>query len=129
MKVLLSIKPQYADRIFNGEKKYEYRKSIFKRNDIDTVVVYSTKPVGKVIGEFEIDTIIKGTPTEVWEITKKYSGIYKKDYKQYFSGRNDCVAIAIKNARRYDEPIELNQYNPNIKVAPQSFIYLGDDKN
>ena len=40
MKVLLSIKPEFADKIFNGTKKYEFRKSIFKNKDVDTVVVY-----------------------------------------------------------------------------------------
>ena len=30
MKVLLSIKPEFAEKIFNGTKKYEFRKSIFK---------------------------------------------------------------------------------------------------
>lgn len=59
MKVLLSIKPEYAQKIFAGEKKYEYRKRIFKRNDVDMIVVYVTKPVGKVVGEFEIAEILE----------------------------------------------------------------------
>ena len=79
MKVLLSIKPQYAERIFAGKKKYEYRKSVFKRDDIDTIVVYVTKPVGKVIGEFKIDEILEDTPNVIWKKTKSYSGIEKKD--------------------------------------------------
>ena len=35
MKVLLSIKPEYVDKIFSGEKRYEYRKSMFKNKNID----------------------------------------------------------------------------------------------
>ena len=31
MKVLLSIKPQFANKILSGEKLYEYRKRIFKK--------------------------------------------------------------------------------------------------
>lgn len=57
MKVLLSIKPEYAYKIFSGEKKFEYRKIIFKKK-IKSVIVYATKPVGKIIGEFEIEDII-----------------------------------------------------------------------
>jgi predicted transcriptional regulator len=30
MKVLLSIKPQFAEMIFSGTKKYEFRRSVFK---------------------------------------------------------------------------------------------------
>lgn len=38
MKVLLSIKPQFAIKIFDGTKKFEFRKIIFKNSDIQTVV-------------------------------------------------------------------------------------------
>ena len=30
MKVVLSIKPEFANKIFDGTKKFEFRKSIFK---------------------------------------------------------------------------------------------------
>lgn len=35
MKILLSIKPQYVEKIISGEKRYEFRKKEFKRRDID----------------------------------------------------------------------------------------------
>lgn len=52
MKVLLSIKPEFVEKIFSGEKRFEYRKSIFKQQNIDTIVIYSTMPVGMIVGEF-----------------------------------------------------------------------------
>ena len=39
MKAILSIRPEYVDRILSGEKKYEFRKRIFKREDVDTIVI------------------------------------------------------------------------------------------
>ena len=35
MDVLLSIKPKYVKSIIEGEKRYEFRKAIFKNRDID----------------------------------------------------------------------------------------------
>lgn len=124
MKVLLSIKPEYAERIFSGEKKYEYRKNLFKREDIKIIVVYVTKPVGKVIGEFEIDDILSGKPNSIWEQTKLYAGIDKISYIQYFAERETGFAIGIKKARVYNEPLKLSDLNPKIKYAPQSFMYI-----
>ena len=124
MKVLLSIKPEYAERIFNGEKKYEYRRRLFKRKDINTVVVYVTKPVGKVIGEFQIDDVLEGKPNSIWEQTKLHAGIDKNAYLDYFSEREIGFAIVIKNTTIYKEPLELIDLNPNIKYPPQSFMYL-----
>ena len=44
---LLSIKPEYAEKIFAGIKTYEYRRKIFKDGSVKTVVVYVTSPIKK----------------------------------------------------------------------------------
>ncbi|KOA18320.1 50S ribosomal protein L22/unknown domain fusion protein [Clostridium homopropionicum DSM 5847] len=124
MKVLLSIKPEYAEKIFTGEKKYEYRRNLFKRDDIKIVVVYVTKPVGKVIGEFEIDNILRGNPNSIWEQTKLYSGIDENAYIEYFSQKDMGFAIEIKKTRIYKKPLELAELSPKIKYPPQSFMYI-----
>jgi hypothetical protein len=54
---VLSIKPEYAEAIFSGKKRFEFRRAIFK-HDIKVVVVYITSPVGQVAGEFKVDDII-----------------------------------------------------------------------
>lgn len=77
MKVLLSIKPEFAEKILNGTKKFEFRKGIFKNNNITTVVIYATMPVGKIVGQFSIDEILKNDPESLWVKTKKYAGISK----------------------------------------------------
>lgn len=123
MKVLLSIKPQFVKEIFNGSKKFEYRKAIFKNKDIKTVVVYATMPVGKIIGEFEIDKILMEHPSEIWQKTKKYSGVTEEFYDEYFNGREKAYAIKIKSLNEYDEPICPYANNDNF-TAPQSFKYL-----
>jgi len=53
MNVLLSIKPKYVDLILNGEKKYEFRRKIF-RNETNKVYVYCTSPVKKIVAYFTI---------------------------------------------------------------------------
>ena len=51
--ILLSIKPEYANKIFDGQKHYEYRKRIPKK-EVSKIVVYSSAPEQAVIGEFEV---------------------------------------------------------------------------
>lgn len=72
MKVLLSIKPEFADKIFNGTKKYEFRKNIFKNKDVDTVVVYASSPWKYIIGEFKIDAILCGNVDSIWKQTHDF---------------------------------------------------------
>ena len=65
MKIILSIKPQYCDEIFAGEKRFEYRRKMFKRS-VESVLVYATSPICKIVGEFEIDQVLEYTPESLW---------------------------------------------------------------
>ena len=123
MKVLLSIKPEFVEEIFNGNKKFEYRKAIFKNKDVKTIVIYSTMPVGKIVGEFDIDSILEEHPKKIWDKTKKYSGISEELYDYYFDGREKSFAIKIKSLKEYDEPICPYSTYDNF-TAPQSFKYI-----
>jgi len=69
--VLLSIKPEFAERIFQGIKRYEFRKAIFRNRNVNKVIVYASAPISKVIGEFEIDDILEHEVEELWDLTKK----------------------------------------------------------
>jgi len=122
MKVLLSIKPEYAFKIFDGTKKFEFRKVIFKNPNVTTVVVYASSPVQQVIGEFEIDGILSFDPKSIWEMTKKYSGISEDFFYEYFANRVIAHAIKIKNTKKYRKPLCIREdFNA---VPPQSYMYL-----
>ncbi len=123
MKVLLSIKPEFAEKIFDGKKKYEFRKAVFKDPSVKTVVVYATKPVGKVVGEFDIEQVLQDRPSSIWEETKEFSGITKRFFTDYFRGREKAFAIKVKNPLKYLEPLDLTSVVTH-GVPPQSFCYL-----
>lgn len=124
MRVLTSIKPEYVEKIFNGNKKFEYRKTIFTNPNIKTIVVYATMPCGKVVGEFNIKNIFCSNPEILWKKTKNHSGISKEHYDKYFEGRDNGFAIEIGEVIKYDEPLTLKEFNENIKAPPQSFFYI-----
>lgn len=123
MKVLLSIKPHFVEEIFNGNKKFEYRKSIFKRQGVKSVIVYSTMPVGKIVGEFDIEDILIDDPKVLWEKTKNYSGTTEDFYDNYFMDRTKGYAIKIKSLKKYKVPICPYTEFENF-TAPQSFKYM-----
>ncbi|ETS31342.1 hypothetical protein BB987_13175 [Photorhabdus temperata] len=123
MKVLLSIKPEYVNRILDGSKRFEFRKGAFKNNEVQSVVIYATMPIGMVVGEFEIEEIISDSPSVVWEMTRQFAGITKDFFDNYFEGRKNAVAIGIGNVKKYDKPLSLDMLGQGIK-APQSYRYL-----
>ena len=122
MRVLLSIKPEYAFKIFDGTKRFEFRKVIFKNPDVKTVIVYASSPVQQVIGEFEIDDIFSFDPDALWKKTKKYSGISEDFFYQYFADREIAHAIKIKKTKKYKKPLCIRE-DFNV-IPPQSYVYL-----
>lgn len=119
--MLLSIKPEYAKAILDGQKKYEFRKRRCK-TVVNKIVFYSTAPESKVVGEAEIEDIIEGCPSKIWELAKKAAGITRAKYLAYYHGYHNAVAYKLKNVVIYDPPKELSDYE--IDHVPQSFIYL-----
>ena len=119
--ILISINPEHVENIFNGIKKYEYRK-IRCKQDIDKIIIYSTYPIMKVVGEATVEEILEDSPDNIWEETKKYSGIDLKFYQKYFKDRNKAIAYKLTDIKKYNNPKDLSSYG--IKNAPQSFVYV-----
>ena len=122
MKVLLSIKPEFAEKIFSGAKKYEFRRAVFKNPNVDTIIVYASSPVQKVIGEFKIDSILDHELHALWDKTKDFAGITKNFFFDYFKSRKKGYAIKIRNTKKYKEPLCIKE--DFHKTPPQSFVYL-----
>ena len=112
MNVILSIKPEFVEKIFSGEKQYEYRKVLFKQK-VDTVYIYASRPISKIVGEFKIDEILCDTPENIWKETRRQSGVTRKFFDKYYKGREKAVALKIKDCKEYkEERIDYSSY-PN----------------
>ena len=121
MRVLLSIKPEFSTRIFEGVKKFEYRRAIFKK-PVDGVVVYASAPISMVVGEFEISDLLFHDLNTLWRKTRKHSGITEEYFFSYFSNKTDGYAIQIGRTRKYRSPLMLREvYGLN---PPQSYVYV-----
>lgn len=121
MRALLSIKPEFASKIFEGEKKFEYRRIIFKK-PVKFVVVYASSPVCRVIGEFEVEGLISDDLEKLWRKTKKHAGISEDYFYSYFSDKEKGHAIKIGSTRKYRKPLLLKETFGVI--PPQSYLYL-----
>lgn len=120
-KILLSIHPEFVEKILSGEKKYEFRTVRAKRNP-KKILIYSTSPVSMVIGEAEVENILVDHPQNIWEKTYMYSGIDEAYFKEYFKGRDRAIAYELTNIVKYKTPKTLKDFG--INMAPQSFVYV-----
>lgn len=120
-KILISIKPQFVEKILDGTKKYEFRTKAAKE-DIDCLIIYSTFPTKKVVAEAEIVEVLEMTPDELWEETKKFAGIDEATFYSYFRNRDVAFAYKLGDIKEFSIPRDLKHYG--IEYAPQSFVYI-----
>jgi predicted transcriptional regulator len=123
MLVLLSIRPPHVANILAGVKTFEFRRKLFARREIKSVLIYCTKPVGRFVGEFEIEDILQDQPEKLWRRTKAGSGISKRYFDDYFNGRHEAFALRIGKVREFDRHIVPDEIIRNFS-PPQSFMYL-----
>lgn len=138
--VLISIQPQWCERIARGEKTVEIRKTRPKIETPFKCYVYRTKGVvkhiakgewfdmpvgGTVIGEFTCDRItpLFNVCTDNWhhlagDVHEWHKELVKRacltgaELKAYAKGQN-CFAWHISDLKIYDKPRELREFKKN----------------
>lgn len=119
--LLLSIKPEYVEKILQGEKKFEYRKRLAKE-DVSYIYVYSTAPSKKVVASVHIEGHLSDSPTALWEKTKAAAGISRAKFRDYFRGCKTAYAYKLGKVEVFESPKNLSDFG--VAVAPQSFVYI-----
>lgn len=120
-KILISIKPQFADLILSGEKKFEFRRNLPQRK-VDSLVIYASAPISRIIGEVKVTDVLSYAPSTLWKRTRQNAGISKSFFDQYFRGKEVANAYVLGKTKKFKKSKSLLEYN--VKAAPQSYIYL-----
>ena len=128
--VLISLKPCYADLVFKGLKRVEFRRRIFVCEQVGDVFVYVTSPVKKLCGGFRIGEIWWGDPGDVWDSVSEFAGIMRQDFDTYFEGSKVAYALEIKDVWEYEESISLKTLRSRFSdfVVPQSWRYIREEE-
>lgn len=128
---VISIKPEFANKILNGEKKVEYRKVIPKNSAGSYFFVYSSAPEKKVICVFKCTRIIVDKDKEkVWNKTKAHAGITKEYFDEYFKDKNYACALVIEDVipTLLGEMEKLSYYYINTPPQNYAIAFKGLEK-
>ncbi len=128
--ILLSIRPQYANKIFEGRKRVELRRicpKYIKKGDL--VLIYVSSPVKSLCGAFQVDRVVEKPLSELWKAVKGKAGVSRKEFNQYYQGLSVGSAIFFNNVWELSSPIELRELREQMTdfQAPQNFRYATAD--
>ena len=120
--LLISIHPEFVEKILSGQKVFEFRKTL--PSQLPThLVIYATTPVQRVVAVAEVKGALTGSPSRIWELSKKGAGISRAHFREYFLGRKSAGAFKIGKVVVLLKPLSLREINP-VLVAPQSYRML-----
>jgi predicted transcriptional regulator len=123
--VVLSVRPHYSSKIFEGKKTVELRRRFPISAPRGTIAyIYSTSPVRAMVGSTEIENVIKLPIPQLWKRFGKSAHVTETDFDNYFMGMNDGFALKIANPRSFSRPIDLTELRDRFGFEPpQSFLY------
>ena len=129
--IVLSIRPQYAEKIFDGSKKVEFRRvrpKHVKKGDL--VLMYISSPTQSLAGVFKIDEIMAKSPSELWNLTQKIAGITQEEFFHYYKGVDTGIGIFFSDVWPLREPMKIQDWqNQGINFRPpQGFRYATADE-
>jgi len=123
--VVFSIKPQYSEKILDGQKTVELRRRFPMDVPAGTkALIYSTSPTRALTGLAEIDEVLKGTPASIWKNFAGEACIEKADFDAYFAGAESGFVIKLSHATPLTRPFDLSELRERFSFEPpQSFLY------
>ena len=123
---LISIHPEHAEKIFAGEKKFEFRRRWTSRS-VETLFIYATAPVQRIVGFAKISRVTQGTPTQLWRLTHQVNGGFSKSKLfAYFGSSKTGVAIELSKVTPMPSGIDPRLCLGRGFRPPQSFRYLSE---
>jgi predicted transcriptional regulator/DNA-binding XRE family transcriptional regulator len=127
--VVLSIKPQYSDKILDGKKTVELRRRFPVSAPGGTIAyIYSTSPVRAMVGVAEIKDVLKLPVSQIWTEFEDTALIEKRDFDKYFEGLEYGFALLFEDVRTLRRPIPLAELREHFGFEPpQSFLYAKRD--
>jgi predicted transcriptional regulator len=124
--LLISVKPEFAEKILSGTKTIELRKSSPNVAVGDLIIIYSTLPEKAIVGTCVVKAIIKKSPLQLWRSFSDKMGIDRKRYFDYFKDCEAAVGIVLTGIDRLDKKVSLDSVRKVIPrfTPPQTFRYL-----
>lgn len=124
--LLLAMKPCYADLVFEGLKKVEFRRRIASQISGHDVFIYVSNPNMELRGGFRVGEVWHGSPENVWSMVPDRDHLDKQVFDTYFRGLNLAYALEIKSVWKFEKPVGLSSLRDLFGnfVVPQSWRYL-----
>lgn len=124
--IILSIRPVYAAKIFEGLKVVELRRKRPQHLQKGALgLIYVSSPVRSLAGAFLVADIIEGPLTNLWKMVRDKAGVTYSEFKEYYAEVSVGTGIFFNKVWRFQEPLSLHDLRRESIdfLPPQTFRY------
>lgn len=130
--LLMSIKPENAEKIFHKGKRVEIRRKFSTKWIGEDICIYASQPSACLMGEALIKNVVRGSPEYIWEEYHTKINSSKEDFDDYVSTLEEVYAIELDNVNAYRQMVPISQLmflgNSEL-VPPQSYQILENNES
>ena len=130
-RMLMSIKPDFAQKIIRGEKIVEIRRQFSKKWCGCRITLYASKPTSALVGEATVEKVSPGRPIDIWREYGNHIGCTKQEFDSYAEHHKKIFAIELGDALPYLQTIPLDQATHLLDEElrpPQSYLSLQNNE-
>lgn len=123
---LFAVKPEFAEALVEGRKRFELRRTRPSLRTGDVVYVYATSPVKAVLGSFVCGSVVEGSPTGIWIQVGGEVEVSRRRFRDYFRSATRAFAIEVMSPRTLSEPLTLDELRLSLPgfCPPQSYKFV-----
>lgn len=94
--MMLSIHPRHVEKILEGTKSVELRRTRPMVAPGQPVAIYATLPSGALVATCRISQVQAGTPASIWRSVGGVTGMTRAAFDDYFEGADSAVALHLE---------------------------------
>jgi len=125
LSIVLSIKPEFVDLIFDGQKTVELRKAIPKNISTEMEIIpYASSPTKSIVGRATIKKVEAHTLEKLWAKIGHKTGITFDYFSEYFEGKEMGYGLVLDSIEKFTTPHDLHSLREELNFfPPQSYMY------
>jgi predicted transcriptional regulator len=128
--ILISLKPKYADHVFEGTKTVELRRRRLKVRPGTRIWIYATAPTAAIRGYASLVRVEAGSPLQIWKSLGNQTGLSKIEFEAYFKSCRTAYGLLLVDVMEMENALTLDQIRDVVTDfhPPQFYCYLNGNR-
>ena len=123
---IISLKPRYASLVLSGAKTVELRNRIVRLKPGTWIWIYATRPMGRIVGVAEIESVVHAGPAEIWRRFGEDLGVDRSGFDSYVGNRERVSALVLGAVEELGGSMTLDRIRRSVRAfqPPQFYAHL-----